>query len=45
VEELEHMSFPKDLSIKDIRNCLEEAKKYDADFVIDSLIKNMMLNK
>jgi hypothetical protein len=27
------------------RNCLEEAKKYDADFVIDSLIKDMVLNK
>jgi hypothetical protein len=39
------MSLPKDLSIKDIRNCLEKAKKYDADFVIDSLIKNISSNK
>ena len=34
-----------DLIYKMKRNCLEEAKKYNADFVIDSFIKDMMLNK
>ena len=27
------------------KNCLEEAKKYDADLVIDSLLKNMLIDK
>jgi glycosyltransferase involved in cell wall biosynthesis len=44
-DKLEFMINNPELIYKMKRNCLEEAKKYDADFVIDSLIKDMVLNK
>ena len=42
-DKLEFMINNPDLIYQMKRNCLEEARKYNADFVIDSFIKDMML--
>jgi len=41
---LEYLINNPDLIYKMKKNCLEEAKKYDADIVIDSLIQDIKLN-
>jgi len=42
-KKLEFMINNPDLIYKMKQNCLEEAKKYNADFVLDSLIKDIIL--
>jgi len=41
---LEFLINNPDLIYKMKKNCLKEAKKYDADIVIDGLIKDIKLN-